>query len=183
MTTRKLKTRVGVGNFVNVINASNIYTTHCWTTCITGNKYWIMLVSALHWANCRKINVTECILSKATDLKRDNVPYGASAIRHAQSQLWSQAIASKAYRPWLYSSYEQVSEMTSIILLQIIIIIIIIEFFTSLLWLGNIHLSWDVLINRIRLGGLICRLKSLLQLNMCKELQIFAVVYMYWGAS
>ena len=65
----------------------------------------------------------------------------------------------------------------------IIIIIIIIEFLTSQLWLGNIHLSWDVVINRIRLGGLICSLKSFVQLNMCEELQIFAVVYMYWGAG
>jgi len=32
----------------------------------------------------------------------------------------------------------------------IIIIITIIEFLTSQLWLGNIHLSWDVVINRIR---------------------------------
>jgi len=38
----------------------------------------------------------------------------------------------------------------------IIIIIIIIEFRTSKLWLGNIHLSWDVVINKIRLGSLIC---------------------------
>ena len=65
----------------------------------------------------------------------------------------------------------------------IIIIIIIIEFFTSQLWLGNNHLSWDEVIKRIRFGGLICSLKSFLQLNMCQELQIFAVVYMYWGAS
>ena len=65
----------------------------------------------------------------------------------------------------------------------IIIIIIIIEFLTSQLWLGNIHLSWDVVINRIRLGGLICSIKSFLQLNMCQELQIFAFVYMYWGAG
>ena len=57
------------------------------------------------------------------------------------------------------------------------------EFLTSQLWLGNIHLSWDVVINRIRLGGLICSLKSFLQLNMCQELQIFADVYMYWGAG
>ena len=61
----------------------------------------------------------------------------------------------------------------------IIIIIIIIEFFTSQLWLGNILLTWDVVIKRIRLGGLICSLKSFLQLNMCQELQIFAVVCMY----
>jgi len=45
------------------------------------------------------------------------------------------------------------------------------------LWLGNIHLSWDVVINRIRLGGLICIFKSFLQLNMCQELQILAVVF------
>jgi len=62
-------------------------------------------------------------------------------------------------------------------------IIIISEFLTSQLWLGNIHLSWDVVISRIRLGGLICSLKSFLQLNMCQELQIFAAVYMYWGAG
>ena len=37
--------------------------------------------------------------------------------------------------------------------------------------------------NRIRLGGLICSLKSFLQLNMWQELQIFVFVYMYSGAS
>ena len=63
------------------------------------------------------------------------------------------------------------------------IIIIIIEFLTSQLWLGNIHLSWDAVINRIRFGGLTCSLKSSLQLNTCQELQIFAAVYMYWGAG
>ena len=61
--------------------------------------------------------------------------------------------------------------------------IIIIEFLTSQFWLGNIHLPWDVVINRIRVGGLICGLKSFLQLNMCQELQVFAVLYMYWGAG
>jgi len=65
----------------------------------------------------------------------------------------------------------------------VIVIIIIIEFLAPQLWLGNIHLSWDVLTNRIRLGCLICSLKSFLQLNMCQELQIFAAVYMYWGAG
>ena len=34
----------------------------------------------------------------------------------------------------------------------IIIIIIIIEFLTYQLWLENIHLPWDVVIDRIRLG-------------------------------
>jgi len=57
------------------------------------------------------------------------------------------------------------------------------EFLTSQLWLGNIHLSWDVAINRIRLDGLICSLKSFSQLNMCQELQNFAAVHMYSGAS
>jgi hypothetical protein len=66
---------------------------------------------------------------------------------------------------------------------SIIIIIIIIEFLASQLWLGNIHLAWGAVINRIRLGDLICSLESFLQLNMCQELQIFAVVYMYSGAS
>ena len=66
-------------------------------------------------------------------------------------------------------------------LLLIIIIIIITEFLTSQLWLRNIHLSRDTAINRIRLGGLVCSLKSFLQLNMCQELQIFVLVYMYWG--
>ena len=65
----------------------------------------------------------------------------------------------------------------------VIIIIIIIEFLTSQLWLGNIHLPWDVVINRIRLSCLICSLKSFLQSNMCQELQIFAVVHMYLGAG
>jgi len=68
-------------------------------------------------------------------------------------------------------------------LLLIIIIIINTEFLTSQLWLGNIHLSWDAAINSIRLGGLICGLKSFLQLNMCQELQILAAVYMYWGGA
>ena len=63
-----------------------------------------------------------------------------------------------------------------------IIIIIITEFINSQLQLGNIHLSWDVIINRIRLDGLIYSLESFLQLNMCRELQIFAFVYMYLGA-
>ena len=70
-----------------------------------------------------------------------------------------------------------------VVVIIIIIIITIIEFLTSQLWLGNIHLSWDVVVNRISLGGLICSLKSSLQLNMFQELQIFAVVYVYSGAG
>jgi len=31
----------------------------------------------------------------------------------------------------------------------------------------------------LRLGGLICSLKSILQSNVCQELQIFAAVYIY----
>jgi len=64
-----------------------------------------------------------------------------------------------------------------------IIIIIIIEFLSFQLWLENIHVSCDVVIDRIRLGGLTCSLKSVLQLSMCQELRIFEVVYMYSGAS
>ena len=40
-----------------------------------------------------------------------------------------------------------------------------------------------MVINRIRLDGLIYSLESFLQLNMCQEIQIFAFVYMYSGAS
>ena len=77
---------------------------------------------------------------------------------------------------WLFKVMIAFSHARSII---IIIIIVVVEFFTYQLWLGNIHLSWDVVINRIRLGGLTCSLKSFLRLNMCQELQIFAVVCMY----
>jgi len=76
----------------------------------------------------------------------------------------------------------ELGKSTKIIII-IIITIIIIEFLTSQLWLGNIPLSCDAAINRISLGGLICSLKSFLKLNMCQELQILAVVNMYWGAS
>jgi len=69
------------------------------------------------------------------------------------------------------------------IIIPIIIIVIIIEFLTSQLWLGNIHLSLDAVINRIGLGGLICSLKSFLQLNMWEEIQIFAFVCVYSGAG
>jgi len=61
----------------------------------------------------------------------------------------------------------------------IIVIIIIIKFLTSQLWLGNIHLSLDVIINRIRLGGLICSLKSFLQLNMCQETDFCSCMYVF----
>jgi len=50
-----------------------------------------------------------------------------------------------------------------------------IEFLASQLWLGNIHLSWDVVINRIRLGGLICSSKSLLLLLLLLSLIRFTV--------
>ena len=83
-----------------------------------------------------------------------------------------------------YCVYKEVSCILCVqIFCNIDYIIIIIEFLTSQLWLGNIHLSWDVVINRIRLDVLICSLKIFLQLNMCQELQIFAVVYMYSGAG
>ena len=68
-----------------------------------------------------------------------------------------------------YSDYNFDMYFDSIIIIIIIIISSsssssssssIVEFLTSQLWLGNIHLSWDVVINRIGLGGLICNLKS-----------------------
>ena len=40
-----------------------------------------------------------------------------------------------------------------------------------------------MIINRIRLDGLIYSLESFLHLNMCRELQIFAFLYMYSDAS
>ena len=71
-----------------------------------------------------------------------------------------------------YSHIAQIKIKIIIVIIIIIIIIIIIKFLTSQLWLGNIYLFWDAVINRIRLDGLICSLKSFLQLNMCQELQI-----------
>jgi len=64
--------------------------------------------------------------------------------------------------------------------LLLLLLLLLFEFLTSQLWLGNIHLSWDVIINGIRLGGLICSLKSFSQLNICQESQIFAFVYTYY---
>ena len=40
-----------------------------------------------------------------------------------------------------------------------------------------------MVINRIRLDGLIYSLESFLQLNMCRDLQIFAFVCLYLGAN
>ena len=40
-----------------------------------------------------------------------------------------------------------------------------------------------MVINRIRFFGLIYSIGSFLELNMCRELQIFASLYMYLGAS
>ena len=65
----------------------------------------------------------------------------------------------------IYNQFFCIPILILLLLIIIIIIIIIIEFLTSQFRLGNIHLSWDVVINRIRLGGLICILKSFLQLT------------------
>jgi len=40
-----------------------------------------------------------------------------------------------------------------------IVFITVIEFLISQLSVGNIHLPWDAVINRISFGGLICSLK------------------------
>ena len=59
------------------------------------------------------------------------------------------------------------------VIIIIVVVVVVVEFLTSQLCLGNIHPSWDAVINRIMLGDLIYSLKSFLQLNMCEELQIF----------
>ena len=64
----------------------------------------------------------------------------------------------------------------------IIIIIIIIEFLTSHLWLGNIRLSWDVVINRIRLGGLICIIIIIIRYG-CLLSQAFSSRYFSWTSG
>jgi len=69
------------------------------------------------------------------------------------------------------------------LLLLLLLLLLLWNFSLLSFFLGNIHLSWDAAINSITLGGLICSSESSLQLNMCRELQIFAAVYMYWGAS
>ena len=69
-----------------------------------------------------------------------------------------------------------------VVVIIIIIIITIIEFLTSQLWLGNIHLSWDAVINRIRLGGLICSLKISYNWTCAKNyrfLQFYIYIYIY----
>jgi len=75
------------------------------------------------------------------------------------------------------------SNNTLSLLLLLLLLLLLSEFLTSQLWLGNFHLSRDAVIKRIRLGCLICSFKRCLQLNMCQELQTFAFVYMYSGAS
>ena len=66
------------------------------------------------------------------------------------------------------------------IIIIIIIIIISIEFLTSQLWLGNIHLSWDVVINRIRFGGLICGFKTFLTIEHVPRIaDICNCIYIY----
>jgi hypothetical protein len=65
----------------------------------------------------------------------------------------------------------------------LLLLLLLFEFLTSQLSAGNIHLSWDLIINMSRLGGLIYNLESFLQLNMCQEFQIFAFVCMYLDAS
>ena len=65
----------------------------------------------------------------------------------------------------VFKFYNLLGFFFNYISVSLVIIITIIEFLISQFWLGNIHLSWDAVINRIRLGGLICSLKSFLQLN------------------
>jgi hypothetical protein len=59
-----------------------------------------------------------------------------------------------------------------------VIIIIRISHFSALA--GKYSPILGCIINRIRLGGLMCKLGKFLQLNMCQELPLFAFVYMYY---
>jgi len=56
------------------------------------------------------------------------------------------------------------------------------NFFTSQLWMGNIHLSWDVVINRIRLGGLTCSLKDSYNWT-CAKNYGFLQLYIWLGCK
>jgi hypothetical protein len=75
--------------------------------------------------------------------------------------------------------------MSCIIIIIIIIIITItiirISHFSALA--GKYSPILGCIINRIRLGGLVCNLGNLLQLSMCQELPLFAFVYMCLGAG
>jgi hypothetical protein len=61
------------------------------------------------------------------------------------------------------------------------IIIIRISHFSALA--GKFSPILECIINRIRLGGLMCNLGNFLQLNMCQELPLFAFVCMCLGAG
>ena len=83
-----------------------------------------------------------------------------------------------------------ITKVVPMLLLLLLLLLLLFEFLISQLWLRNIRLSWDVAINRIRLGGLICSLKSFLQLNMFKNyrflqlfIYIYIYIYMYSGAN
>jgi hypothetical protein len=67
------------------------------------------------------------------------------------------------------------------IIIIIIIIIIRISHFSALA--GKYSPILGCVINRIRLGGLMCNLGNFLQLNMCQELPLFAFVYVCLGAG
>jgi hypothetical protein len=82
---------------------------------------------------------------------------------------------------WLFSVVFLYRDFQAFITIIIIIIIIIIIEFLSFSW-EIFNLSWYLVINRIRLGGLSYNLESFLQLNMCEDLQIFAFAYIYFKA-
>jgi hypothetical protein len=63
----------------------------------------------------------------------------------------------------------------------VIMIIMRISHFSALA--GKYSPILGCIINRIRLGGLMCNLENFLQLNMCREFPLFAFVYMCLGAG
>ena len=92
---------------------------------------------------------------------------------------WKFADVSEKLTASIFNLKETAKVQKIIIIIIIIIIVSISEFLTYQLWLGNIHLSWDLVINRIRFGGLICSLKSFLQMNMCRITDYCSCIYVF----
>ena len=117
-------------------------------------------------------------LSTCTNNKLSS-PTDGELFRHKEIKNIKASFKNHTSRAWIDTKIE----LTFLLLLLLLLLLYYYRISHFSAWLWNIHLCWDVVINRIRLGGLICSLKSFLQLNMCQELQIFAVVYMHSGAS
>ena len=69
----------------------------------------------------------------------------------------------------------------SLLCALLLLLLLLSEFLTSQLWLGNIHLPWDVVINSIRLGVLICSLKQLLTIEHVPRITDFCICVYVFG--